>query len=307
MASPLTSSQFVRLMDERLREVAEGVYSDLPSMIPTLFNVLTSTKAWEEFFQVGDVPDIPEFNGKLSFLSIAPGFHTKIEPKEHAGGLQFQRKLIDDKQYSVLDDRASGLMRSAQRTREKKGVRAFAFAFSSAFDYMTSEEGVSLCNNSHTTKAGTPTSSGFDNLGTSALTKTSVAATRLNMRQFRSDISERIEIGDQLALIVPDNSADVAMEIVGTPSGYETAAKTKNMLYKRHEVIPYLRLDDFDTNNWFMVDRAKMKRSLAWIDRISPETNFTVDFHTFASMFSVYFRIAYGHTDWRWIFGHNVS
>ena len=307
MASPLTSSQFVRLMDERLRSVAEGVYSDLPSMIPTLFNMLDSSKAWEEFFQVGDVPDIPEFNGKLSFLSIAPGYYTKIEPKEHAGGLQFQRKLLDDKQYSVLDKRASGLMTSAQRTREKKGVRAFALAFSSAFDYMTSEEGVALCSNSHSTKSGTSTTNGFDNLGTSALTKTSVAATRIAMRQFRNDISERIDIGDQLALIVPDNLADTAHEIVGTPSGYETAASTKNMAYKRHEVIPYLRLDDFDTNNWFMVDRSKMKQSLAWIDRVSPETNFTPDFHTFASMFSVYFRIAYGYTDWRWIYGQNVS
>jgi len=204
--------------------------------------MLPSDSAWEEFYSVGAVPDIPEFNGKISYLGIAPGYHVKIEPKEYAGGIQAERKLIDDKKYSVLDNRAAGLMTAAQRTREKLGVRTFANAFSAAFDFMTSEEGVALCSSSHTTKAGTSTASGFDNAGTSALSKTSVAATRLLMRQFRNDISERIDMSDNLALIVPDNLADTAYEIVNTPKSLDTAEGNVNPQYKRHTVIPYLRL-----------------------------------------------------------------
>ena len=200
--------------------VEEAKYNELSSMIPQLYNVQSSDSAWEEYFAVGAVPDIPEFTGKVSYLPIAPGFHTLIEPKEYSGGLQVERKLIDDKKYAVLDRRAEGLVTSAHRTKEKLGVKAFANAFSTAFDFMQSEEGVSLCSSSHTTKSGTSTASGFDNSGTSALTKTSVAATRLLMRQFRNDISERIEVSDNLALVVPDNLADAAEEIVGTPSGF---------------------------------------------------------------------------------------
>jgi phage major head subunit gpT-like protein len=307
MGNPLTSSQFVRLLDERLRMVAEQTYNELPSMIPTVFGLIDSDSAWEEFFAVGEVPDIPEFNGKISYLSIAPGFHTKIEHKEYAGGVQAERKLLDDKKYGVLDSRAAKLMRAAGRTREKHGARAYQNAFSTAYDYMTSEEGVALCSNSHTTKSGTSTASGFDNLGTSAMNKTSIAATRLLMKKFRNDISERIDIGDNLALIVPDELEEAAWEIINTPAGFQTAGKDANFQARRYTLIPYSRLDDTDTNNWFMVDMDKMKEQIKWLNRITPETKNTIDFQTYIVQTAVYMRHSYGWIDWRFIFGHNVT
>ena len=171
----------------------------------------------------------------------------------------FERKLLDDKKYAVLDNRSGMLAESAARVREKYGVRPFAYAFSSAFDFMTSEEGVALCSSSHTTKSGTSTSTGFDNSGTSALNATSVAATRILMRQFRNDISERISIEPD-TLIVPDTLADKAAEIMGTEKGLYSAEGTINVQKGRFKVIPYLRLDDYDTNNWFMCDSNLMKK-----------------------------------------------
>lgn len=307
MASPLDSAQFVRLLDERLREVAENTYNELPSMIPQLYRVIDSDSAWEEFYSVGAVPDIPEFTGKLATLGIAPGYHYKIEPKQYGAEIQAERKLIDDKKYAVLDSRAAGLMTSAQRVREKLGARSFTRAFSTAFDFMTSEEGVSLCSNSHTTKSGASTASGFDNSGTSALSATSVAATRLLMRRFRNDIAERIDISDNLAIICPDNLADTAYEIVQTPKSLDTTEGNVNMQYGRYKVIPYLRLDDTDTNNWFLVDLTMMKKHLIWLNRIMPELKNTVDYSTYILRQAIYMRMAYGFIDWRWCFGHNVS
>lgn len=306
MGSPLARSEFVRLLDKRLRLVEENKYKELSSMIPELYNVMSSDSAWEEYYSVGSLPDIPEFSGKLSYLPIAPGFTTRIEPKEYAGGVQIERKLIDDKKYAVLDNMAANLVTSAHRVKEKLGVRAFANAFSSAFDFMVSEEGVSLCSSSHTTKSGASTASGFDNSGTTALSKTAVAATRLLMRQFRNDIAERVEVSDNLALIVPDNLADTAEEIVGTPKSYNTADGNINMDYRRYKVIPYLRLDDTTTTNWFMVDLNRMKDDLLWVNRINDDINHAFDFETYLSKVSIYFRVAYGSKDWRWIYGHNV-
>ena len=307
MSSPLTSSEFVRLLDMRLKEVSEAQYNDLPSMIPKLFREIDDDSAWMEFFEIGDVPDIPEFNGKLSYLSIAPGFHTRIEHKEFAAGLMHERKLIDDKKYSVMEDRSIGLMKSAKRKREKLAVKSFANAFSTAFDFMTREEGVALCSSSHITKSGASTATGFDNAGSSALSKTSVAATRILMRQFRNDIGERIDMSDNFALIVPDNLADLAMEINGTKMGYDTAAMDINTQYQRYEVIPYLRLDDYDTDNWFMTNMDMQKKDLMFADRIKPDLNNTVDFETYALKSSVYFRCSTGFRDWRFAYGHQVS
>ena len=306
MPSPLDSMSFVRLLDKRLREVSEGKYSDLPSMIDKLFRMESSDSAWEDFYNVGSLQDVPEFVGSLDFLGRNPGYHTRIEHKEYALGMKIERKLIDDKKYAVLDSFAGNLGESAWRTREKKGVRAFNLAFSTAFDYMTSEEGIALCG-SHSTKSGTSTTSGFDNSGTTALSKTAVAATRLLMRKFKNDISERIEVGDDLALVVPDALADTASEIVGTPLGYNTAGKDKNMDYGRYEVIPYLRLDDNDANNWFMVWKTQMKKDLIFMDRMKPEFKMTVDFDTYQIKHAVYMRMSYGFIDWRWVYGHLVT
>lgn len=309
MGSPLDSSQFVRLLDTRLREVSEGQsrYDDLSAMIPKFFRTLPSDSAWEEFYGVGNVPDIPEFNGKLTYLSIAPGYYFKIEPKEFGAGINAERKLIDDKKYSALDGRAKGLMQACNRTREKWAVRVWDLAFSSAFDFMNSEENLSLCNSSHTTKSGTSTTSGFNNSGTTKFSKLAVATTRLAMRLFRDDISERIEISDNLALIVPDAIADDAYELNKTRSGMDSGEGNVNMAYGRYEVIPYMRLDDNSTTNWFMADTSRMKQDLIWIDRISPEPKNTVDYETYMLKQAIYARFGYGWIGWRWLFGHVVS
>jgi hypothetical protein len=307
MPSPITSAQFVRLLDKRLREVSEGKYKEVPGMIDTFARRFPSDSAFEEFYSVGSLGDIPEFNGKISYLSISPGFYFKVEHKEYAAGIAFERKFLDDKKYSVLDNAAGKLGESSARTMEKLFVRVFVYADSTAYDFMSNvEENVALASSSHTTKSGTSTTSGFDNAGTSALSKTAVAATRLAMRGFRNDISERINMGDDLALVVPDALADTAYEIVGTQSGLYTAEGTKNVQYQRHEVIPYIRLDDYDTTDWYMVWKSQMKEDLLWIDRLSPEFKTTVDFETLQTKHSVYFRCSYGWKDWRWLYKNIV-
>lgn len=306
--TPLTSAQFVRLLDMRLREVSEGKYNDLPGMIPRLARVFDSDSAWEEFYAVGSLPDIPEFNGRLSWLTIAPGYHLRLEFKEFAAGIPIERKFLDDKKYSVLNDMAGKLGTSAARTKEKWFVRIFAYIDSTAFDFMSQfEEDVALASSSHTTKSGTSTTNGFDNHGTTALNKANCAAVRLAMRQFRNDISERIEVGDDLSLVVPDALADQAYEIVGTPKGLYTAEGTKNMQYERHQVIPYLRLDDYDSNNWGMVWESQMKEDLMFINRISPEFKSTVDFETYQLNHAGYMRWGCGFKDWRWVYWNVVS
>lgn len=306
MSNPITSSQFVRLLDQRLRKVAEDQYKELPSMIDSLYTKLPSDSAWEEFFSVGSLPDIPAFNGKISYLSVSPGYHIKIEPKEFAAGILFERKLLDDKKYAVMDNRAKMLSKSAQRTQEKYGAETFAYAFSSAFEFATNEEGVAWCSDSHSTKSGVSTSSGFDNAGTSALDKTSVEATRILMKKFKGDIGQRIVVEPD-TLIVPLAKEQAALELVNTEKGLDTAEGNVNTQYKKWKVIVYDRLDDYDTNNWFMADSSMLKETLFWIDRIPFETNNTVDFDTFQVKHSCYFRIGCGWTDWRGVYGHSVT
>jgi hypothetical protein len=316
MANPLNSAQFMKLMDDRLRLVYHDKYKFLPSAVDQLFGVISSDKAWEEFFGIGSVPDIVPFNGKLEYLSVAPDFYTRIEPKQFAGAISIERSLLDNDRYGVIRSRQEGLVDAEHRVREKYGVLPFTNAFSAAYTFMPEyEEGLSLCNTAHTTKSDVSTSSGFSNSGTSAVNKTNIAATRILMRQFRDTIGERIGDIEPDMIICPDSLFHTITEALGydPDTGAESsmdpdsANRKINTMYKRFKVFPYRLLDDSDTNNWFMVDSKMMKKYLLWLNRIAPEIETTRDFETKQFKQSIYTVWGWGFTEWRWIFGQNVS
>lgn len=309
MGNPIVSADFQRLFDKNIREVMDGKrkYNEVSAMIPKLFRTINSDNDKEEFYSVGKVPDIPEFGGELTALSVAPGYHTKIEPKEFAAKLTIQRKFLDDKKWSVFNDNAGSLQDAADRTREKRAVRIFTLAQSSAFDFQISEEGVAWSSSSHTTKSGVSTATGFDNAGVSALSKTSVAATWILMHQLKDDIGEMNEPSGNIGIIVPFNLVDKAEEIVGTPKGLNTAEGNVNPQYKRYTIIPYPRLDVTDTNDWTMVDLDSMRKDLVFINRISDDVTSHIDFQTFMTEISLYFRCGFGVLDWRWGYNHKVA
>lgn len=304
-----TRAEFAKLLNEQLRIVSEeeNKRQELKSMIPQLANVLDTDRAQEEFFSINGVPDIVPFTGRFITKSQYPGYSTKIEAQEFGLMLQAERKLLDDKKYPVLMNRSTGLMRSAHRVQEKKMVRIFANATSTAFDFQISEEGKPLASSSHLTKVpGVSTSTGFNNVGTSAFNKTSLAAAKILSHKFKTGIGERYDTGDNYGIIYPDNLADKVEEVIGSEKNPDNANNTKNTYFNRYTKIPYMRLDDFTTTSWGLVDMDKMKEDLIWISRVKPESNSTVDYMTLATMQSIYARFACGFIDWRWIFWNQV-
>ena len=308
MASPLTDRQFVRLLDDRLDEVFYTNHgADLDENIQTLYNVKSSNKAWEELFGIGDIPDFTELVGGITYSSMYPGFHTKVEHKEFTNGIQVVRKLLDDERYDVIESRVGRLGEAARRTKEKYGCRTFAYAFSNTFDFATSEENVSLCNDSHLTKtSGLSTSVGFDNYVTTAFSPVAVEAARILGNKIRSDIGERIDM-DLDTLIVPDELAQDAWELISSAGKVDTDNNNANWFKGKYRLLIYKRLSDYDTNNWFMVDYNKMKQQLYWYNRIPTEFKNTTDFDTFIRKYAGYFRISYAHKDWRWVVGAEVT
>lgn len=301
----IVSSQFPRLLDDRLREVINDEFKDVESSIDKIFNRQSNDTAFAEYMEVGDVPDIPKFNGSLSYVSFSPGFYTKIEPSEYAAAMAIERKLIDDDRYGVIKNKANQLIISAARTMDKTAVSQIAGSFSAAFEFQKSEEGVALCSNAHLTKSGVSTASGFSNLLTTALSKTSLSAAYLAMRRFRNDRGERIDIEPD-TLIVPDSLAQTAYEITSTPQGLYSAEGTKNYWQGKFKVVVLKRLDDSSTTNWWLVDSKKMKRYLVWLDNVKPETETMWDFATKTYQTSLYYRNGSGFLSWRWILGSQV-
>jgi len=306
MANPLTDKQFIRLLDKRLDKVFYDQYDALPSVKENLFKVVKDSKAWSEYYGVGAIPDPEEFQGLVQYQGMSPSYWTKITPKEYAGGMIVQRLLLDTDQYDVIDSRAKGLGEAAKRKMNKIAHEPFWYHDSSAFTFMENEEGVALCSNSHTTKSGTSTTYGFDNLSTLSFDAVNLEAVRIQAKGFRNDISERIDTNFD-TIIHGTNLSEAVWEVMNSQGKVDVADNNANFQRGKWKSIELPMLDDDDTNDWFLVDSARMKEWLVWIDATPLEFGNTEDFDTMMRKYRSYFRCGWGWMDWRFVVGCSVS
>jgi hypothetical protein len=251
----------------------------------------------------------------LDFLSVAPGFFRQVEPAIFAGGLQFEKQFIDDKQYDVLSDRQSGLIKALGRTKEKYASRALGYSNTANPDFITQdEEGVAMCSSAHLTKSGVSTTTGFDNTYNVAVSKTAIAAAGIKFKMFRNDIGE-LYGEDPDTIICPVALTDTVCEALGYDARSGATSERDplsangmiNSQFKRYKVIEWKRLDEFSTKTWYMTSSSLMKKYLLWVDRINQETNTWTDNYTFAVLQSIYSRFGWGFRDWRFIIGCQVT
>lgn len=307
MSSPLTDKQYLRLLDDRLTKVYYDQHKGLESIVDKFYTRKKTKKAWEEYFSVGNIPDPELFQGIIQYQSVSPGYHTKIEPVEYAGGITIQRRLIDTDRYDIIEKLPKQLATAANRKMNKIAHEPFLNFDSTAFSFMTSEEGVALCSNSHTTKApDVSTSAGFDNLSTLAFDAVNLEALRLQALTFRDDIGERIQTNFD-TIIHGSNLAEAVWEVINSTGKTGDNLNNANFQKGRWKSIELPMLDDYDTNDWFIVDSSMMKESLIWLDAVPLEFNSTTDFDTMMRKYADYFVIGHGFVDWRWVIGSSVS
>lgn len=306
MATPSISGNFGDLLDPRFQKIFNERYKQLPDMVGTFYNVVTDSPTNADFrtSAMGTLADIPEFTGTLTYLDNAQGYDATITPKEYAGGYQIERKLFQDDQYGVMDQKPKSLATSYSRTRQKHAAQTFNGAFSLDTTWNVHSEAVALCSNSHTTTSGASTTSGFDNLVTASLSTVSVAAARIQMVGFRGDQAERISVVPSVLLVPPD-LYQTAFEITESTGVPDSANNNANVHKGKYRVIEWNYLSD--VNNWFMIDEVAMKDMLHWFQRVELEHGMIEDFDTFVAKWRVYARYGHGHSDWRWILGASVS
>jgi hypothetical protein len=307
----LDQSRFQALVKAGVRKFDTQVSEELHAVKPMrekLFSSIDSDRAYEDFNSIGGVGDIPRFNGVLTFGDIPMGYSTRIEPGESALGLEMERKLWENNLYPVLKDMAGELRKSLHRTKEKSAIKSYANIASTAFDFMTSEEGVALASTAHTTKAsGVSTSSGFSNLGSSALSPTSVEATRILMGGFKNINGEYMSVEGN-GFLGPTTLEQRFAEICQTPKGLDSAQGNINTQASRNwkwETSQYF--NDYSTKSWGMVNWELLRKLAIWIDKVDADLTTTVDFNTFKIKHSIYSYWGQGFKGWPFIYWHQVS
>lgn len=300
--NPLTSAQAIRLLDKRIDKLYWDRYKELPLIIDKLFDRQKSSKAWQEYYSIGDIPDPERFNGMVQQQSISMGYHTKIQPLEYAGGITIERLLFDTDQYNIVEKLPKKLGAAANRKMNKIAMEPFIYPDSNAFSFVTSEEGVALASNSHTTKSpDVSTSVGFDNLTSYAFDGVNLESVRILATQFRSDIGERFETNFD-TIIHGSALAGAVWEELNSSGRTGDNLNNANYNKGRYKTIELPMLDDYSTTGWALVDSAAMKDSLIWIDGTPLEFhNSPMDSNTMMRTYIDYFRVGWGFTDFRWI------
>lgn len=303
---PAVSTAFGDLLDARFKKIFYERYDSLPSMLKKLFDFDETgpQKNQTRYSQVGTFSDFNQFTGTIEYDDLYQGYDTTLTHVEFAKGFQIERKLYDDDLSNIMDQRPKGLANAAQRTREGHGARILNNAFAVDTYFYNNSEGVALCSNSHTTTSGASTATGFDNLGTAAMSAVAVAAARIQMVNFRGDRGERISIVPD-ELWYPPDLYEVADEILKSQGKVDTANNNVNVHKGQYDGYEWNYLTS--TKNWFMMDSTMKKDNLKWIDRVALEFGYVEDFDTLIAKYRAYYRMSNGWLDWRFCMGHQVT
>ncbi len=307
MPVPHISGSFGDLLDVRFQDIFESAkqYNELQSMLGKLYTMPAHNGRNDmRWSQVGTLPDFEEFTGNINYQSQSQGYDTTLTFVEFTNGLQVERKLFDDDQYHIMDQKPQALADAYYRTKERLGARMLVNAFSVDNYFYNNTEAVALCSDSHTTTSGASTASGFDNKGTASLTATAVMAAMIQGRGFRGDQAERIGVTFD-ELWIPVDLTEQAYEINNSMGKLDTANNNVNYLKGKFTINEWNYLTD--TNNWFLMDSNMRKKMLFWVDRVPLEFAMVEDFDKLVAKWRAYCRMGGAHIDWRFIFGSQVS
>jgi len=306
MATPHISTNFPDVLDPTFLRIFDEEYEQIPDMVATLFTTSPQGARGDatKWSGIGTLPDFTAFTGTIGYQSQSQGYDTTATHLEYANGVQVERKLFDDDKHHIMNQKPAALAMSAVRTRQKHCASILNGAFSAGSSFYVNSEGVSLCNNSHTTTSGASTSTGFDNLGTAALSAAAVSAARTQMRGFRGDQAERITVMPD-EMWVPPDLQDRALEIIKSSKDPDSANNAINPQSGRYTLHDWEYMSD--VNNWFLCDSGLRRKSLFWVDRVTKEFGRIEDFDTLVAKFRCYMRYSFAWVDWRFMFGAEVS
>ena len=306
MPVPAISTAFQDLLDPRFSGIFFRNLDQLADMVPDLFDFPTDNGRDQfSYSEVGEMGDWDEFTGTVTYDEIAQGFDVFATHKEFASGFQVERKLFDDDQYHIMDERPMELSSAYVRTRQKHAARLFNNAFSNDAFFYSHSEGTPLCSDSHLTNAsGVSTATGFDNVVTTGLSAVALTAMRNQFVGFRSDRGNRIAVVPD-EIWIPNDLYERAFEIVASAGKVDVATNNANV----HQGAYTIREWNYMTSaaNYFLVDSAGRKKNLKWVDRVDAEFAFAEDIDTLIAKWRGYSRYSWLYRNWRWILGANVS
>lgn len=290
---------FYKELQEGLNTVFGKTYKRHPELWRKLFEVITSSKAFEEeVMSVGLRIAPPKGEGEaVAYDSGADSYVARYDHLTFALAFAITEEAEEDGLYGSLGARYSkALANSIQETKEVNGHAVFNNGFNSSFP---GGDGVSLFNTAHPLFGGGTLS---NKLATPADLSEAALEDALNQISLWTD-----ERGLQLnimgkTLVVPTNLRFIAWRLLqseyrpGTGDNDINAINYSGMFPGGTVVSPYLT----DTDAWFIL--TDCDDSLKSFERKKVARGMEGDFETGNVRYKARFRQSWGWSDWRGAF-----
>ena len=288
-------------MEGSIQKVLDTIVKHNEDLTKKLFNVSKSTRAQENHLGTGEMGLMSEWDGQVNYDSFEKGHKNEYRHIKYSTGIQIERELLDDKEFSEIKKRTTKKSYSIIKTLNYHA----SYMLNEAFSAFLSADGLSLCNASHTIIPRADTQS---NTGTSDMTVDSIEDTMIAMREFKDDRGHPMMVQPKL-IICGEYWRKTAQQIIGSDREAYTADNQKNV-YKSEDGLQYMCTPWITGKKWFLVDPVMMRDGggANWYMRRDPRTfQYTDDFDTEVGKYKAVGRWSYGVDSPFFLFGHNVS
>lgn len=301
---PSRSSGFSNLLAPELSNVFFNKYKQWPEEYNTLFNVESSTRAYEEDVEVaglGQMVNKPEGVG-ITYDDPYQSGRVRYTHTTFGLGFRVTDELFNDDLYGVIKKMPQALARSAHQTIEVQGANVLNNAFNTNFN--VGLDGVQLISTAHANvkQTGGPYS---NRLSTDAdLSVTSLQSAIILMETTTDDRDLNLQIRPRLLVITP-NQKWIARELLKSEYKPHTADNEINA-FKDEDLSYTVNHYLTDTNAWFLLaDKADHYLKFYWRKKLAFDND--DDFDTGDAKFKATMRLSVGFTNWRGIVGTSGS
>lgn len=287
MAVPIATGNFPKALWPGVNKWYGKAYGEHAEEYTDLFDMYTSSKAWEEDVGVTSFGYLVRKNeGEgIQYDSERQAFLTRYTHLEYALGFVITRNMVDDDQYMVVGEkRAKGLAFSTRQTQEVLGANVYNRAFNNSY---TGGDGLELCSTAHLNYAG---GTWANELSTSAdLSEAALEQACIDLMKWTNDRGLKISVIPQ-SLHIPVDLVFEADRILNSPGRVGTANNDLNALKAMGRFPKGVKTNHYftDTDAWFI--RTNVQDGMKWFWRRRPEFTQDNDWETENAKYKVTMR-----------------
>lgn len=262
-----------------------------------IFDTETSKRRDEDYLELVGTGLVPEktSGAPTQYDDIYQGYKTTLQNLIYSLGIKVTREMHDDDQYREINKLPKALAISISQTVELLGARILDRAFNASYPGADASE---LCATDHPLPGG----------GTGANAPASMAdLSMLSFEQMRIDVANFVDGRGlkmkalPMKLIVSPKWAATARTILESEGNPETANRSMNPF--KGDVSLMISHFKADEDSWFVKTNQDglICQKRVWPAEFQKDNDFDSDI----AKFKTYFRLQFGWSDWRSIYGNS--